>query len=284
MCRQHEVLRGAAAIEGCFGVSRSSAKQDQSRRIPEDLEVRPFSPRPRTTVGLMVVRVLLGANAKARQAFNAFDHTQSPRVGAARRRRRRLHGGVQQVFEQGSIDRIRTVRADGPPRVNGCYDVNGGLRCGVFALTSILGRQEVLLLGRAGHCLQPVEPGERRVLPDLNGGPELSALIHATEANDDGRWVVGRCSVQRRTAFGAEHLCSAIAALSDLDVTLRLTVDDEASYGRCDDCTERRTRKDLAVRAVAHHCARGVDLGCEGDQAAVTSAVDMHDWSRGGTG
>jgi hypothetical protein len=44
MGRKHEILRSATAIKRCFRVARSSAKQNQRRGVPEDLEIWPFRP------------------------------------------------------------------------------------------------------------------------------------------------------------------------------------------------------------------------------------------------
>jgi hypothetical protein len=118
MCHKHQVLPGAAAIKWCFGVSLSGAKQNEDRCVPEDFKVWPFRPCPWTTFGLMIVGVLLCTSAKAREAFNAFDYAQSPRCRATRWRGGSLHGGVQQLFHQGSIDGIGAVSTDGASRVN----------------------------------------------------------------------------------------------------------------------------------------------------------------------
>ena len=129
---KHEVLRGATAIKRCFRVALSSAKQDQRRGAPEDLEIWPFSPGPRTAFRLMIVGILLGAVAIVCKALNTFDHAQGPGDCSAYGWRGRLHSGVQQFFQQGSVDRIGTVLADGPPGVNGfeyIHDASVACRC-----------------------------------------------------------------------------------------------------------------------------------------------------------
>lgn len=118
MCHKHQVLPGAAAIKWCFGVSLSGAKQNEDRCVPEDFKVLPFRPCPWTAFGLMIVGVLLCTSTIAREAFNAFDYAQSPRCRATRWRGRGLHGGVQQLFDHGSIDGIGAVSTDGPSRMN----------------------------------------------------------------------------------------------------------------------------------------------------------------------
>ena len=103
------------------------------------------------------------------------------------------------------------------------------------------------------------------MLPDLEGGLQLCALLDAAQANDDRRSVLGRSAVQGCSALRAERLYSAIAALRDLDVTPGLAAEHEAFDGRRDHSAERRAGQDLAVRAMAERHPRRVNLRGEGD-------------------
>lgn len=130
VCRQYEVLRSAAAVEGCLGIASLSAKQNQGRRVPKDLEVRLFSPRPGMTFRLMLTSVLLGTSAIARKALHTFNDAQSPRRCAAYRWSGSLNCGIHQLLDQRSIDGIRAVPPDGPSRVNGFEDIHCRLPLG----------------------------------------------------------------------------------------------------------------------------------------------------------
>src|SRR5262252_1171930 len=114
------------------------------------------------------------------------------------------------------------------------------------------------------------------MLPDLCRRLQLCSLLDASQTNDDGSRILGRTGIQRSAALWAEHLRAAITALSDLDILLGRSFHRELCDGRSNDGTERRTRKDLAISAVANHYARRIDVGGEGDCATVASAVDVH--------
>ena len=137
-------------------------------------------------------------------------------------------------------------------------------------------RQKCLLLRRTGDVVKVREPRDGRMLPNLNRWLELRPLPDAPETNDNRGGVLWLRCKERRPAFRAKDLCASIAARSNFDVGFRLTTERESLYGCRDDYSERRTREHLAVRAVAHHYASGIDFSSEGNKTAVTSAVDLH--------
>jgi hypothetical protein len=114
------------------------------------------------------------------------------------------------------------------------------------------------------------------MLPNLNCWLELRPLLDAPETNDNRGGVFWLRCKERRPAFRAKDLCASIAALSNFDVGFRMTTERKSLYWCRDDYSERRTREHLAVRAVAHHYASGIDFSSEGNKTAVTSAVDLH--------
>ena len=101
-------------------------------------------------------------------------------------------------------------------------------------------------------------------------------LRNAAETDDDHRGILWIGCIQWRATIRTEDLGSSVSALSDLDVTLRASLKVEVSDGNGDEGSEGRARQDLAIRAMADHDPGRVDLCCETDLSAMTSAVDIH--------
>ena len=100
------------------------------------------------------------------------------------------------------------------------------------------------------------------MLPDLDGGLQLGALLDAAQANDDGRSVLGRSAVQGCSALRTERLYAAIAALRDLDVAPGLTTEHKAFDGRRDHSASVRTGLYVGKKTtVILYCARNA-LSC----------------------
>src|SRR5215471_8957666 len=114
------------------------------------------------------------------------------------------------------------------------------------------------------------------MLPKLHHGLELCPLHHASEANQHKGWILRGAGVQRSAALGAKELRSSIATLRDFIVALRFTAQNER-LDRCSDShAKRSTGENLAVGAMAHHHACGINLGGKGDQATMAGAVNLH--------
>lgn len=91
---------------------------------------------------------------------------------------------------------------------------------------------------------------------------------------------LGIGGIEWSTAFGTKHLRATIPALCRLHVTFRLAFQDEA-FNRCTDHGAKRgPGQHLAIRTVAHHDAGRIDIGREGNGAAMTGTVDAHDGPR----
>ena len=120
------------------------------------------------------------------------------------------------------------------------------------------------------------DPRQRRVLPDLNRWREFGALRNAAQSDAEDAGVLGLACIEWSRAFGAEDLGARVPTLRDLDVALGRAAEFELVDEGRHDRAKRCAAKDLAVRAMAHHHPRRIDLRREGDQAAVASAVNLH--------
>src|SRR5919108_5673942 len=103
------------------------------------------------------------------------------------------------------------------------------------------------------------------MLPNLNRWRELRPLLDAPDTNDNRGGVLWLRCKERRPAFWAKDLCTSVAAFSNFDIGFRLTTERESLYWCRDDYSKRRTRGHLAVCAMAHHDAGGVDFRSEGN-------------------
>jgi hypothetical protein len=121
-----------------------------------------------------------------------------------------------------------------------------------------------------------MDPGQRRALPDLSGRNQFRPLPNASESNADRARVLGGSGIERRAASRAEFLCPTIPTIRDLDVALRLSVNDERFDGGQHDNAEGRSGHHLTVSAMADHYAGGVNLRSERNFTAMTGAIDPH--------
>jgi hypothetical protein len=121
-----------------------------------------------------------------------------------------------------------------------------------------------------------MDPGQRRALPNLSGRNQFRPLPNASESNADRARVLRGSGIERRAASRAEFLCPTIPTIRDLDVALRLSVNDERFNGGQHDHAEGRSGHHLAVSAMADHYPGGVNFRTKRNFTAMTGAIDPH--------
>ena len=130
--------------------------------------------------------------------------------------------------------------------------------------------------GKARGVFHSMNPRHRRARPDLFARGQLRALGHAAQADHDKLWILYRAAIQRRAAIRAKHLRAALAALRGFDIGLGRALQGKLGDGRTHNGAARRARQGLAIAAMADGDVGRVDVGGEGDMAAVAGAVDVH--------
>src|SRR5271169_3594058 len=123
-------------------------------------------------------------------------------------------------------------------------------------------------------------PRPRRAEPDLPPRHQLIALFQNPDAHHvrDLRTIAGPGRIDRRSAFWAKRLGARIAACrGGLQVDRGLPVHFEIVAGDRNRYPKGAAGSGLAIGAVADHDAFRIDLGRDGDRAAMAGAFHPHD-------
>src|SRR5271167_3533079 len=131
-----------------------------------------------------------------------------------------------------------------------------------------------------GNAAEFSNPRPRRAKPDLPPRHQLIALFQNPDAHHvrDLRTIAGPGRIDRRSAPWAKRLGARIAACrGGLQVDRGLPVHFESGAGDRNRYPKGAAGTGLAIGAVADHDAFRVDLGRDGDRAAMAGAFHFHD-------
>jgi hypothetical protein len=120
-------------------------------------------------------------------------------------------------------------------------------------------------------------PVKRRAMPDLPSGSKFTALFQGSDADSVKPWFVRIGGVYRCATVGAKAVSTPITALGDFDVN-------PGSAGKQNELSGRHLYSDsiggaaerLTIGTVANPNRVRVDLGFEGDLAAMAMAFNFH--------